>query len=129
MTETIRAQIRFRTDKAWRNAELIMRQTIQDTIGDAQTPTAQGGRMRVDTGFLRNSLNTSLMGSTSISGADAYVLVIAGMKITDTLVAGWTASYAAPREYGARGQAPDYFMRGAAMKFQAFGRANLAKVT
>ena len=128
MTTGIRAKIRMRTDKAWRNAELIMRQTVQDVIADAQRPTAQGGRMRVDTGFLRNSLATSLNGSTALSGPDGYILVVAGMKVTDTLTAGWTASYAAHREYGARGQSPDYFMRGAAQKFEAFARANVAKV-
>lgn len=128
MTQGIRAKIRMRTEKAWRNADLIIRQTVQDTIADAQKPTAQGGRMRVDTGFLRNSLATSLNGSTALSGADGYIVVVAGMTVSDTLTAGWTASYAIHREYGARGQSPDYFARGAAQKFAAFGRANAAKV-
>jgi hypothetical protein len=38
----------------------LMRQSLQDVINIMQEPVAKGGRMRVDTGFLRSSGQGSL---------------------------------------------------------------------
>lgn len=106
----------------------VLKQSAQDFGDDAQRPVAKGGRMRVDTGFLRNSHVSGLNGSTSMSGPESYVMTIAQMKLGDILSGGWTADYAVPREFGARGQAPDFFARGAAQKWQSFVKANAAKL-
>lgn len=88
--------------------------------------------MRVDTGFLRASGQASLSGMPKIR-ADAkpsaggnynwsegeVSLVILGASLGDTIYFGYTAAYAAAREYGARGQTPDAFVRGAAQKWQS----------
>lgn len=128
MTLTFTAAIKGWNAKVVRNAELVFQSASQRVVGVAQLPRAQGGRMRVDTGFLRNSLVTQLNGSTMLTGGDAYSLVIAQAQIGDRIFAGWTASYAAAREFGARGQAPDYFMRGAAQQWQAIVNEEARKV-
>lgn len=87
----------------------LVRQAIQETVDDAQTPVAKGGRMRVDTGFLRASGQSSLNGFPTgpQRGArdGAYnwqenqtELTIAGMDIGSTFFFGWTANYAKYRE-------------------------------
>jgi hypothetical protein len=106
----------------------VLKQSAQDFVADAQTPVAKGGRMRVDTGFLRNSHVSGLNGSTALSGAESYVLTIAKMKLGDILDGGWTADYAIHREFGARGQAPDMFARGAAQKWPSFVKKNATKL-
>lgn len=78
----------------------LVRQCSQDVIADAQTPVAAGGRMPVDTGFLRNSLTTSLNGGGGVEGGDNYVAKIAEAEPGDIIDARWTAEYAAAVEYG-----------------------------
>ena len=118
MVESFEAAVRRWTAKTLRNYELVAKQSFQDVLEIAQTPVAQGGRMRVDTGFLRNSLASALNGSTMLTGADSYILAVGAFELGDVIEAGWTASYARPREYGARGQPPDFFMRNAAQQWQ-----------
>ena len=50
---------------------------------------------------------------------DAGVIeaIIAGSELGDTIYLGYTAAYSAHREYGARGQAPDAFVRTAAQQW------------
>lgn len=88
----------------------------QDLITDMQTPVAKGGRMRVDTGFLRASGRASLEGWPSgpsqkpedapvgqytgiYDDFDAYPLgaVLLDMRLGDTLYFGWVAAYAPVR--------------------------------
>ena len=45
-------------------------------------------------------------------------LVIINAAPSDAITVGFTARYAAAREYGARGQAPDAFVRLAAQQWQ-----------
>jgi len=104
----------------------VFKASAQDVVADAQKPTAKGGRMRVDTGFLRNSHVSGLNGAYNNTGPESYVLTIAGAKIGDTITGGWTANYAKHREFGARGQAPDFFLRGAAQKWPQFVNKNAA---
>jgi len=77
----------------------VARQSLQDTLRDAQTPVAQGGDMPVDTGFLRNSLQITLRGSSSGRGGDNYILGISSLQLGDPFQAAWTAEYAIPRHY------------------------------
>lgn len=77
----------------------VARQSIQDTVRQAQTPVAQGGDMPVDTGFLRNSLVTEVQGREVGAGGDSYVLGIAQLTLGDSMSVAWTAEYAIPRHY------------------------------
>ncbi len=98
----------------------LMRQSLQDVINEAQLATAKGGRMRVDTGFLRASGQASLTGlptgpsmkpdeATRHSFDDgnaplhpSVVLLLGkgddGLKMGATFYYGWTANYARYRE-------------------------------
>lgn len=107
----------------------VRNESAQRIVEIAQTPMAEGGRMRVDTGFLRASL-VAFTGDGGMpaaranpGGAFAYdagqvSLVIAGADLDDRLTFAYTANYARPREYGANGQSPDAFVRMAAQQWQ-----------
>lgn len=112
----------------------INRQSIQDVIDDAQTPLAKGGRMHVDTGFLRASGSASNTGMPSgpVRGdsnvpnyyspdSGAVETVIAKTEIGTPFFFGWTAAYARIREQ------KDAFLRLAAQKWPTFVRQNVQK--
>ncbi len=118
-----------------RRAEAVMKQSAQDVVDEAQKPRAKGGRMRVDTGFLRSSGRSSLHApiTTLRAKPDAgrftfnegqVSLTLAKMELGDDFYFTYGANYARPREYGARGQAPDAFVRSAAAKWQTFVTRN-----
>lgn len=110
------------TIEEWvKETEARMLATIQtaalDMVNDMQTPTAKGGRMRVDTGFLRASgrgaINVMPSGPSEkpadapvgqytgiYDNFDAYPLgaVIQDLELGDTFFFGWTANYAEVRE-------------------------------
>jgi hypothetical protein len=104
----------------------VVRQSISDVVEDMQTPTAQGGKMRVKTGFLRRSgaasLNAPPVGQgTPVKGqpveawnADTLNTALAKMKIGDVLYFGWTANYAKYRE------AFDGFLESGLQKWQTY---------
>jgi hypothetical protein len=110
--------------------KVVRDESAQRLIEVMQTPVGAGGRMRVDTGFLRASLmavigepNFAVRANPGGDGVYSYSegaisLVIAGASIEDTISVVYTANYARPREYGARGQAPDAFVRTAAQQWQ-----------
>ena len=124
--ETFTAAIEAIKERTAEKMAALVRQSSQDVIADAQTPVAAGGRMPVDTGFLRNSLVTSLNGGGGVGGGDSYVATIADAKPGDIIEARWTAEYAAAVEYGhaapndAGGPLivqPKYYARGAVEKW------------
>lgn len=110
-------------DKVEGAVEAIFKEATQEVVEEMQRPVGQGGRMRVDTGFLRASLLASSTSMPAISAAKpveggTYTpdfgqieAVIAGAAVGDTLYFGYTAAYAGHREYGANGQPPDAFVR------------------
>ena len=115
--------------------EAVWKQAAQEVVNEMQKPRAAGGRMRVDTGFLRASLMASTAAMPAINPAAkpakgaSYSLsdsditaVIAGADLGQTLHFGYTASYAAHREFGARGQPPDAFVRTAAQRWPTIVR-------
>jgi hypothetical protein len=121
--------------------EAIFKESSQELAVEVQKPRSEGGRMRVDTGFLRASLlaSTSAMpaivrGSGPADGATyapdfgQIEAVIAGSEIGDTIYIGFTAGYAGAREYGARGQAPDAFVRTAAQRWGSIVDAKAAEL-
>ena len=128
MTVSFSAQVNAYVSETLERSTAVFKQSAQDVIADAQTPTGKGGRMRVDTGFLRNSHVSGLNGSTSLSGADSYVLTIVKAKLGDSITGGWTAEYAEAREFGSGDVGADFFLRGAAQKWQQFVDANSRKL-
>lgn len=119
--------------------EAIFKDAAQEVVSEMQKPVSQGGRMRVDTGFLRASLmaSTSAMPAInraarpadggSYAGDGQIEAVLSGASLGDTLYFGYTASYAAHREYGANGSPPDAFVRSAAQNWQGIIAKSAAK--
>lgn len=125
------AQIADWVNKVEGATEAVFKEASQEVVSRMQTPRSAGGNMRVDTGFLRASLMASTAAMPGINPNAKPVdgqkygyevgqveAVIAGADITSTLYFGYVASYAAAREFGARGQAPDAFVRTAAQQWQ-----------
>lgn len=116
--------------------EAIFKASVQDVVSEMQKVRGAGGRMRVDTGFLRASLLGSTSAMPSIDpnakpvegrtypAGEQVELTIAGLTLGQPFYAGYTASYAGHREYGARGQPPDAFVRTAAQGWQAIVAKN-----
>jgi hypothetical protein len=95
----------------------IARSSIRDVVNEAQlegpskTGPGFGGKMRVDTGFLRSTGLPSLQGFPSgpsrgeLKAPNSYTYnsdkldtILAQMKFGDTFFFGWTAHYARYRE-------------------------------
>lgn len=114
--------------------EAVTKQAAQQTFDYAQIPTAQGGRMRVDTGFLRNSI-VAAVGQIPTGPSEGPYRVKTGIQWRDTpgsgdvsaeiaswdiqrpLYVGWSANYARYRE------AYDGFLEGALMRWPQFCEA------
>lgn len=83
-------------------------QATTELIEEVQTPKAKGGRMPVDTGFLRASGQLSLSGLPSgptigekdkkYATKDLGIVELAGFTLGQTIFFGWTANYAKYRE-------------------------------
>lgn len=102
----------------------VVKTSIEAVIDDAQTTKDQGGKMRVDTGFLRNSglgqVGSMPSGPSNRNPKGKYVwttdqlgVVLGTMKIGDVFYFGWTAKYARVRE------TYDGFLDSAAQKWQS----------
>ncbi|MBB3234439.1 hypothetical protein [Phyllobacterium endophyticum] len=126
------AQVAAFAEKIPGAVEAVFKESVQELVAEMQTPIGQGGRMRVDTGFLRASLMASTAAMPAISpnrkpvdgqsyGYDAGQIeaVILGSDINDTLFFGYSAAYAGHREYGSNGQTPDAFVRSAAQRWDS----------
>ena len=114
----------------------VVQGSLRDMTNDMQIPVAKGGRMRVDTGFLRTSGRASLSGlpsgeSKRPEGAtkgqfewdgEAVNAVLLDMKLGDTFSFGWVANYAETRERY------DGFRDTALQNFQQYVNTNADKV-
>lgn len=114
----------------------VVRGSAQEVARRAQTPVSKGGRMRVDTGNLRNSFQSSLNGSTALTGPESYVMIAATMEAGDVAEFGWGAAYARRIEFGFTGQDSlgrtynqhgAHFLSGAAADWPAIVAAEVAK--
>jgi hypothetical protein len=127
---TFAAQVADWVRKVEGAEERLFKESVEVLADKAQVPRSEGGRMRINTGFLRASLmaSTSAMplidpkkvpvkGQTYSYDAGVIEAVIAGSELGDTIYLGYTAAYAGHREYGARGQGPDAFVRTAAQQW------------
>ena len=106
----------------------VARESIQDVIDDAQTPKAKGGRMPVDTGFLRNSLASGLNGSFGPPDENSYTLTIFQLDLGDVARFAWTAEYAIFQELGTSAFAGNHFVGVAAAKWPQFVEANARRI-
>lgn len=123
------AQVQERVAVYKERLDAVFRSSAQDMATIMTTPTAQGGRMRVKTGFLRGSLMASTAAMPRINpgarpsddaadgsyelDAGAIEAVIIGASLEDPIYLGFTAAYAGPREY------KDGFVEGAALQWQS----------
>lgn len=108
---------------------LVARRSIEDTINLAQTPVAQGGDMPVDTGTLRGSLVSLIVGGLSSQGADSHLVTIAQLEIGNIARFEWSADYAVPRHYMIGvGQGGGLWRDKAVQRWQAIVRENVSKV-
>lgn len=107
--------------------EAVFKTSASEVIEAMQTPVGGGGNMPVDTGFLRASLvvsiNTDLPpASRKNPGGQGFAvppvdMVIAGVALGDTIVAGYTANYAGHVNYGTSRMAPRQFVERAAQQW------------
>lgn len=108
----------------------VHRESVQRQVELMQTPRNAGGNLRFDTGFLRASLRGAL-GQANFAvthkPADAVsftwdpgdvTLIIAQANLDDAIEVVYTANYALPREFGARGQEGDRWVTLAAQRWQ-----------
>lgn len=129
MTKTFTAQIDDWVRKSRARMLAVAQTATKSVIDDAQTPVAKGGRMRVDTGFLRNSGKLSLNGlpsgpSQQIEGMPAAQNIDALLGTTalgQDIFFGWTAEYARFRE------SKDAFLGLAAQKWPLYVQRAVAE--
>jgi len=116
-----------------------MKNSVQDTIGNAQVPVGAGGRMRIKTGFLRASIQAAIGSMPSgptrgtgekdekypigaqVAGEPVAAALLRWNPFTQTFFVGWTASYARAREY------KDGYLRTATNKWQQTVKRNAAE--
>jgi len=111
--------------KTEKRLNALLRESVQRVVDEAQKPVAKGGHMRVDTGFLRASGQSSFdglptgpqIGESKIKhfyddGAkNQAILNLGKLEIGKAFYFGWTANYAKYRE------AYDGFLEGAVQKW------------
>ncbi|MEW4469007.1 hypothetical protein AB1K62_14365 [Parasphingorhabdus sp. JC815] len=123
------ADVKAFTDKTAGQMLRVAKQSLQDTIRTAQTPVAQGGDMPVDTGYLRNSLVTTVRGAKAGDGADSFILGLSTLELGDPFQVAWTADYAIPRHYMVGvGQGGGLWRDKAAQRWSGFVAKNASKV-
>lgn len=119
-----------------RRMKAVVRGATDRVMDIAQTPEAKGGRMPVDTGFLRNSLVSSVNGGGTAKGASSYALIAGTMDAGDIATFGWTADYARRLNGGFTGQdklgrtynqAGRHWLEGAAAQWPAIVAAETLK--
>lgn len=112
MVKSFSASVNDFIDLSKKQMEAVVRQSVQDVVDIAQKPVGKGGKMRVDTGFLRASGQMSLSGmpvgpvrpsDDATPGqyqpdATNVIVTLGKYQLGDTIYFGWTANYAKYRE-------------------------------
>ncbi len=118
----------------------VYKGSAQEVVSIMQASRSEGGNLRIDTGFLRASLTANTSGvmppvTYKPKGIEKFPydagpinLVIIGADIKDPITVVYTANYARPREYGARGQAGDRWVALAAQQWPQVVAQQCAKV-
>ena len=127
MTKYTFAQLDQWTKKTEKRIDAVLKDATQSVIAVAQQTKAKGGRMPVDTGNLRNSLQSSVAGGASGEGKESYIMVAGNMKGGDLATFTWTAEYAAAVNNGNRGRPGAHFVEGAVDQWPAVVRASITK--
>jgi len=124
------------TKKTEKRIDAVLKDATQSVIAVAQQTKAKGGRMPVDTGNLRNSLQSSIAGGASGEGESSHILVAPLMKGGDVATFTWTAEYARRVNNGFTGadslgrnytQVGAHFVEGAVDQWPAIVRASIRK--
>jgi len=124
------------TKKTEKRIDAVLKDATQSVVAVAQQTKAKGGRMPVDTGNLRNSLQSSVAGGAMGEGASSHILVAPLMKGGDLATFTWTAEYARRVNNGFTGedslgrnysQVGAHFVEGAVDQWPAIVRASIAK--
>ena len=118
------------TKKTEKRIDAVLKDATQSVVAIAQQTKAKGGRMPVDTGNLRNSLQSSVAGGAMGEGASSYILVAGNMKGGDLATFTWgndDVPYARPVNNGNRGRPGAHFVEGAVDQWPAIVRASIAK--
>lgn len=117
---TFANQVSQHIAKYERRINAVYRSSVQDVAELANVPRANGGRMPVDTGFLRASIRAAI-NATPGSSSDGVAGALARWQIGDSTTVGWSANYARFMEYRYG------FMRGAAEKWSSIVDKNAAE--
>ena len=124
------------TKKTERRIDAVLKDATQSVVAVAQVTKAKGGKMPVDTGNLRNSLQSSIAGGASGEGESSHILVAPLMEGGDVATFTWTAEYARRVNNGFTGedslgrnysQVGAHFVEGAVDQWPAIVRASIAK--
>lgn len=108
MTQTFSADIRKWSQKAIRNAEVVVRDAAATTgelmsvrqASIKETGFFEVGKVPVDESELINSQVVSINGGIVATGDPGYQAVLAGFEVGDTIEAAFTADHARPTEFG-----------------------------
>lgn len=137
MAGTFTASVKDWSEKAKRNADLVVKRSIQDTAelmtrrqpSIKETGTYEEGKVPVDTGELINSQAVSINGGVAGQGDVSYAAIMQGMELGDTFQAVFTAPHARPIEYGVTGKFPGrFYVREAVQQWQNTVAKNAAKL-
>lgn len=93
------ADVKRQNELAKARSLAVFRASAQEVYERANVPEAQGGKMPVKFGFLRNSIAASTSGMPG-AGSSPPALVLLQVQLGDTVFVGWTAAYAMRQEYG-----------------------------
>ena len=118
------------TKKTEKRIDAVLKDATQSVVAVAQQTKAKGGRMPVDTGNLRNSLQSSIAGGASGEGKESYIMVAGNMKGGDLATFTWgndDVPYARPVNNGNRGRPGAHFVEGAVDQWPAIVRASIVK--
>lgn len=110
MAKNFSAQVDDIVKRNQEKLSALARQSTNDLVNIVQTPVAKGGKMRVDTGFLRASGQMSLTGvpqgpvrgdpdqTYESAGESSVIASLAAFQLGMSIFFGWTANYARIRE-------------------------------
>jgi hypothetical protein len=149
MTKSFSASVKNWSDKAIRNAELIVKQSIQD-VGEEMTQPKDGlvrgapfeeGVVPVDEGELINSAFVDVGGVQTAKGGGgqppSFTAALAGFKAGEFVIIGFTAAHARRREYGFSGtdskgrsysEPGRFFVRNAVQQWNGIVQRNAARL-
>ena len=118
------------TRKTEKRIDAVLKDATQSVVAVAQQTKAKGGRMPVDTGNLRNSLQSSIAGGASGEGKESYIMVAGNMKGGDLATFTWgndDVPYAAAVNNGRNGRPGAHFVEGAVDQWPSIVRASIRK--